>query len=84
MASKLGSLKNFLIDVEKQDWEIREIMEHNTGVSRTTTMEQLKERAEEITFGDSDNNMKVIPLYYGCLEALSWMKEIIKSELGEE
>ncbi len=84
MASKLGSLKNFLIDVEKQDWEIREIMEHNTGVSRTTTMEQLKERAEEITFGDSDNNMKVIPLYYGWLEALSWMKEIIKSELGEE
>lgn len=84
MASKLGSLKNFLIDVEKQDWEIREIMEHNTGVSRTTTMEQLKERAEEISFGDSDNNMKVIPLYYGWLEALSWMKEIIKSELGEE
>ena len=83
MASKLGSLKNFLIDVEKQDWEIREIMEHNTGVSRTTTMEQLKARAEEITFGDSDNNMKVIPLYYGWLEALSWMKEIIKSELGE-
>jgi len=83
LASKLGSLKNFLIDVEKQDWEIREIMEHNTGVSRTTTMEQLKERAEEITFGDSDNNMKVIPLYYGWLEALSWMKEIIKSELGE-
>ena len=83
MASKLGRLKNFLIDVEKQDWEIREIMEHNTGVSRTTTMEQLKERAEEITFGDSDNNMKVIPLYYGWLEALSWMKEIIKSELGE-
>ena len=83
MASKLGSLKNFLIDVEKQDCEIREIMEHNTGVSRTTTMEQLKERAEEITFGDSDNNMKVIPLYYGWLEALSWMKEIIKSELGE-
>ena len=83
MASKLGSLKNFLIDVEKQDWEIREIMEHNTGVSRTTTMEQLKERAEEITFGDSDNNMKVIPLYYGWLEALSWMKEIIRSELGE-
>lgn len=83
MASKLGSLKNFLIDVEKQDWEIREIMEHNTGVSRTTTMEQLKERAEEISFGDSDNNMKVIPLYYGWLEALSWMKEIIKSELGE-
>ena len=83
MASKLGSRKNFLIDVEKQDWEIREIMEHNTGVSRTTTMEQLKERAEEITFGDSDNNMKVIPLYYGWLEALSWMKEIIKSELGE-
>ena len=83
MASKLGSLKNFLIDVEKQDWEIRAIMEHNTGVSRTTTMEQLKERAEEITFGDSDNNMKVIPLYYGWLEALSWMKEIIKSELGE-
>ena len=84
MASKLGSLKNVLIDVEKQDWEIREIMEHNTGVSRTTTMEQLKERAEEISFGDSDNNMKVIPLYYGWLEALSWMKEIIKSELGEE
>ena len=83
MASKLGSLKNFLIDVEKQDWEIREIMELNTGVSRTTTMEQLKERAEEITFGDSDNNMKVIPLYYGWLEALSWMKEIIKRELGE-
>ena len=84
MASKLGSLKNFLIDVEKQDWEIREIMEHPTGVSRTTTMEQLKERAEEISFGDSDNNMRVIPLYYGWLEALSWMKEIIKSELGEE
>ena len=83
MASKLGSLKNFLIDVEKQDWEIREIMEHNTGGSRTTTMEQLKERAAEISVGDSDNNMKVIPLYYGWLEALSWMKEIIKSELGE-
>ena len=60
MASKLGSLKNFLIDVEKQDWEKREIMEHTTGVSRTTTMEQLKERAEEISFGDSDYD---VPTY---------------------
>ena len=56
-------------------------MEHNTGVSRTTTMEQLKERAEEISFGDSDNNMKVIPLYYGWLEVLSLLKP--QSELGE-
>ncbi len=83
MANKLTSLQNILIDVEKQDWEIREIMEHQTGVSRTTGIHDLKIMAEEIAFGDADNNAKTIPLYFGWLEALSWMKENIKSELGE-
>lgn len=82
MANKKGKLKNVLIDVEKQDWEIREVMEHTTGVSRTTTMKQLKQMAEEIVYGDVDNNTKVIPLYFGWLEALSWMKENIVDEMG--
>ena len=82
MANKKGKLKNVLIDVEKQDWEIREVMEHTTGVSRTTTMKQLKQMAEEIVYGDVDNNTKVIPLYFGWLEALSWMKENIVDENG--
>ena len=82
MANKKGKLKNVLIDVEKQDWEIREVMEHTTGVSRTTSMKQLKQMAEEIVYGDINNNTKVIPLYFGWLEALSWMKENIVDEMG--
>ncbi len=82
MVNKKGKLKNVLIDVEKQDWEIREVMEHTTGVSRTTSMKQLKRMAEEIVYGDVDNNTKVIPLYFGWLEALSWMKENIVDEMG--
>lgn len=81
MANKLSSLENILIDVEKQDWEIREIMEHQTGVSRTIRIDELKQMAEEISFGDADNNVKTIPLYFGWLEALSWVKENIKTEL---
>ena len=82
MANKKGKLKNVLIDVEKQDWEIREVMEHTTGVSRTTSMKQLKQMAEEIVYGAVNNNTKVIPLYFGWLEALSWMKENIVDEMG--
>tara|TARA_B100000902_G_C26712461_1_gene622569 strand:- start:119 stop:373 length:255 start_codon:yes stop_codon:yes gene_type:complete len=82
LVNKKGKLKNVLIDVEKQDWEIREVMEHTTGVSRTTSMKQLKRMAEEIVYGDVDNNTKVIPLYFGWLEALSWMKENIVDEMG--
>ena len=82
MANKKGKLKNVLIDVEKQDWEIREVMEHTTGVSRTTSMKQLKQMAEEIVYGDVNNNTKAIPLYFGWLEALSWMKENIVDEMG--
>ena len=82
MANKKGKLKNVLIDVEKQDWEIREVMEHTTGVSRTTSMKQLKQMAEEIVYWDVNNNTKVIPLYFGWLEALSWMKENIVDEMG--
>jgi hypothetical protein len=82
LANKKGKLKNVLIDVEKQDWEIREVMEHTTGVSRTTSMKQLKQMAEEIVYGDVNNNTKVIPLYFGWLEALSWMKENIVDEMG--
>ena len=83
MANKLSSLENILIDVEKQDWEIREIMEHQTGVSRTTQINDLKIMAEEIAYGDADNNAKTIPLYFGWLEALRWVKENIKSEIGD-
>ena len=82
MANKKGKLKNVLIDVEKQDWEIREVMEHTTGVSRTTSMKQLKQMAEEIVYGDVNNNTKVIHLYFGWLEALSWMKENIVDKMG--
>ena len=46
LASKLGSLKTFSIDVEKQDWEIREIMEHTTGVNNNYGATQRKSRRD--------------------------------------
>lgn len=87
MESKTNGLKGFLVDVEKQDWEIREHMEHNTGVSRTSTLKSLGEIAEELSYRTDENgvtdSMAMLPLYYGWLEALAWMKENIKSELGD-
>lgn len=74
------TLNNLIVDLEKQDWEVRELMEHNTGVSRETPIKKLKLMAEEISYGDVDNNAKVLPLYFGWIEALSWMKEVIEHE----
>ena len=36
--------------------------------------------AEEISYGDLDNNTRALPLYFGWIEALSWMKEVVEHE----
>ena len=78
MGNKLDTIDNLIVDIEKQMWEIREVMEHTTSINRETPMNQLKDMADEFLYNNTDGRGDII-MYYGWLEALSWVKEDIKN-----
>ena len=78
MVNKLDTVDNLVVDIEKQMWEIREIMEHTTSINRETPINQLKDMAGEFLYNNTDGRGDII-MYYGWLEALSWVKEDIKN-----
>ena len=78
MGNKLNELQTVMVDIEKQMWEIREIMEHEIGINRETDLKELKDTAEEFMINNTDNRGAVV-IYYGWLEALSWVKENIEN-----
>ena len=78
MVNKLDTVDNLVVDIEKQMWEIREIMEHTTSINRETPINQLKDMADEFLYNNTDGRGDII-MYYGWLEALSWVKEDIKN-----
>ena len=43
MGNKLDTIDKLIVDIEKQMWEIREVMEHTTSINRETPMNQLKD-----------------------------------------
>ncbi len=78
MGNKLDTIDNLIVDIEKQMWEIREVMEHTTSINRETPMNQLKDMADEFLYNNTDGRGDII-MYYGWLEALSWVMEDIKN-----
>jgi len=78
LVNKLDTVDNLVVDIEKQMWEIREIMEHTTSINRETPINQLKDMADEFLYNNTDGRGDII-MYYGWLEALSWVKEDIKN-----
>lgn len=78
MGTKLDDVGNLIVDIEKQMWEIREIMEHNTGINREIRLQELKTMTDEFLHNNTDGRGDVI-MYYGWLEALSWVKQDIKN-----
>ena len=72
-----------IVDIEKQMWEIREVMEHTTSINRETPMNQLKDMADEFLYNNTDGRGDII-MYYGWLEALSWVMEDIKNLKRDE
>jgi hypothetical protein len=78
LGNKLDTIDNLIVDIEKQMWEIREVMEHTTSINRETPMNQLKDMADEFLYNNTDGRGDII-MYYGWLEALSWVKEDIKN-----
>ena len=64
-------------------WEIREVMEHTTSINRETPMNQLKDMADEFLYNNTDGRGDII-MYYGWLEALSWVMEDIKNLKRDE
>mgnify|MGYP003679957286 FL=1 len=78
MGIKLDDVGNLIVDIEKQMWEIREIMEHNTGINREIRLKDLKTMADEFLHNNTDGRGDII-MYYGWLEALSWVKQDIKN-----
>lgn len=78
MGTKLDDVGNLIVDIEKQMWEIREIMEHNTGINREIRLQELKTMADEFLHNNTDGRGDII-MYYGWLEALSWVKQDIKN-----
>ena len=83
MGNKLDTLDNLIVDIEKQMWEIREVMEHTTSINRETPMNQLKDMADEFLYNNTDGRGDII-MYYGWLEALSWVMEDIKNLKRDE
>lgn len=83
MGSKLDTIDNLIVDIEKQMWEIREVMEHTTSINRETPMNQLKDMADEFLYNNTDGRGDII-MYYGWLEALSWVMEDIKNLKRDE
>jgi len=78
LGNKLDTIDNLIVDIEKQMWEIREVMEHTTSINRETPMNQLKDMADEFLYNNTDGRGDII-MYYGWLEALSWVMEDIKN-----
>lgn len=78
MGTKLDDVGNLIVDIEKQMWEIREIMEHNTGINREIRLQELKTMTDEFLHNNTDGRGDII-MYYGWLEALSWVKQDIKN-----
>jgi len=78
LGTKLDDVGNLIVDIEKQMWEIREIMEHNTGINREIRLQELKTMADEFLHNNTDGRGDII-MYYGWLEALSWVKQDIKN-----
>ena len=78
MGTKLDDVGNLIVDIEKQMWEIREIMEHNTGINREIRLQELKTMTDEFLHNNIDGRGDII-MYYGWLEALSWVKQDIKN-----
>ena len=83
MGNKLDTIDNLIVDIEKQMWEIREVMEHTTSINRETPMNQLKDMADELLYNNTDGRGDII-MYYGWLEALSWVMEDIKNLKRDE
>ena len=83
MVNKLDTVDNLVVDIEKQMWEIREVMEHTTSINRETPMNQLKDMADEFLYNNTDGRGDII-MYYGWLEALSWVMEDIKNLKRDE
>ena len=83
MGNKLDTIDNLIVDIEKQMWEIREVMEHTTSINRETPMNQLKDMADEFLYNNTDGRGDII-MYYGWLEALSWVMEDIKNLQRDE
>ncbi len=83
MGNKLDTIDNLIVDIEKQMWEIREVMEHTTSINRETPMNQLKDMADEFLYNNTDGRGDII-MYYGWLEALSWVMEDIKNLKRDE
>ncbi len=83
MGNKLDTIDNLIVDIEKQMWEIREVMEHTTSINRETPMNQLKDMADEFLYNNTDGRGDII-MYYGWLEALSWGMEDIKNLKRDE
>jgi len=78
LGTKLDDVGNLIVDIEKQMWEIREIMEHNTGINREIRLQELKTMTDEFLHNNTDGRGDII-MYYGWLEALSWVKQDIKN-----
>jgi hypothetical protein len=83
LGNKLDTIDNLIVDIEKQMWEIREVMEHTTSINRETPMNQLKDMADEFLYNNTDGRGDII-MYYGWLEALSWVMEDIKNLKRDE
>ena len=83
MGNKLDTIDNSIVDIEKQMWEIREVMEHTTSINRETPMHQLKDMADEFLYNNTDGRGDII-MYYGWLEALSLVMEDIKNLKRDE
>ena len=83
MGNKFDTIDNLIVDIEKQMWEIREVMEHTTSINRETPMNQLKDMADEFLYNNTDGRGDII-MYYGWLEALSWVMEDIKNLKRDE
>ena len=83
MGNKLDTIDKLIVDIEKQMWEIREVMEHTTSINRETPMNQLKDMADEFLYNNTDGRGDII-MYYGWLEALSWVMEDIKNLKRDE
>ena len=79
------TVDDFIVKLDKQAWEVREVMEKDLGIDRMTKLEELKDKAEDMVrkLVEGDGNFI---MYYSWLEAIMWMREEVdnmKSERGK-